>query len=174
MKVLIANEPPSRQDALAAEVVTLGHDPVPDDAQADVALVGRAGDDEPALALITTLVHERGLPVVVTLPEHDRGYIRRAANAGAFGCVVGLGVDELERALEIAVGRYSHYRGLLAAFTRRSVVERAKGILMARYAVDQDEAFQMLRRDARRTSRKLVDVAETVSSDSGEVVSRPD
>jgi len=44
------------------------------------------------------------------------------------------------------------------------VTERVKGLLMERHHVDELEAFEMLRREARRSQQKLVDVAESVLS----------
>jgi response regulator NasT len=42
------------------------------------------------------------------------------------------------------------------------VTERAKGILMERHSIDEQAAFEMLRAHARRTNRKIIDVAEAV------------
>jgi response regulator NasT len=42
------------------------------------------------------------------------------------------------------------------------VIERAKGILMERHSVGEREAFEMLRDHARTSSRRVVDVAQSV------------
>lgn len=44
----------------------------------------------------------------------------------------------------------------------RAVTERAKGILMERHGINEQEAFGMLRDQARRSHRKLVDLADAV------------
>ncbi len=54
------------------------------------------------------------------------------------------------------------YHDLEAAFGRRSTIERAKGILMERHSVDEEEAFAMLRDHARQGNRRLVDIAAAV------------
>jgi AmiR/NasT family two-component response regulator len=41
-------------------------------------------------------------------------------------------------------------------------IEQAKGVLMARHAIDPDKAFDMLRQHSQRSDRKLVEVAEAV------------
>lgn len=43
--------------------------------------------------------------------------------------------------------------------TTRSLIERAKGLLMARLQVGSEEAFEMLRTESQRSHRKLPDVA---------------
>ena len=42
------------------------------------------------------------------------------------------------------------------------MIERAKGILMERHAVDERAAFELLRDHARSSGRRVVDVAQTV------------
>ena len=44
----------------------------------------------------------------------------------------------------------------------RDHTERAKGILMERHSVGEDEAFELLRGQARTGNRKLVDIAQAV------------
>jgi AmiR/NasT family two-component response regulator len=58
--------------------------------------------------------------------------------------------------------RFGEYHDLEGAFARRAVTERAKGILMERHGIDERAAFEMLRNHARRTNRKIVDVAESI------------
>ena len=50
----------------------------------------------------------------------------------------------------------------MGAFARRAVTERAKGILMERHSLDEQQAFNMIREQARRTNQKIVDVAEAL------------
>jgi AmiR/NasT family two-component response regulator len=42
------------------------------------------------------------------------------------------------------------------------MIEQAKGILMARHAVDADRAFEMLRDHSQHNGNKLVDVAQAI------------
>ena len=55
------------------------------------------------------------------------------------------------------------YQRLECAFARRAVTERAKGILMERHSFDEQRAFEMLRDEARRSNRKLIEIAEAVT-----------
>jgi response regulator NasT len=58
--------------------------------------------------------------------------------------------------------RFAEYHDLEGAFGRRALTERAKGILMERHSIDESSAFELLRKHARATNRKLVDVASAV------------
>jgi len=51
---------------------------------------------------------------------------------------------------------------LEGAIQRRAVIERAKGILMERHAIDDKAAFQRMRDHARSGNRRVVDVAKAV------------
>lgn len=73
-----------------------------------------------------------------------------------------LGYDTLDRLaseLQLALYRFERQRDLKDALERRAVVERAKGILMERHSIDEHEAFERLRAQARHARRKLVDTA---------------
>jgi GAF domain-containing protein len=48
------------------------------------------------------------------------------------------------------------------ALETRGIIERAKGILMARTGSDADQAFESLRRASQRTNRKVFDLAQDI------------
>jgi response regulator NasT len=51
---------------------------------------------------------------------------------------------------------------LRQALEDRKVIERAKGILMKRGALDEQEAFRRLQKLASEESRKLIDIAQMI------------
>lgn len=63
-------------------------------------------------------------------------------------------------AVALAAGREIHGLGL--ALNSRLAIGRAEGILMERLGVDEDQAFDYLRRVSSQTNRKLVAVCEEV------------
>jgi AmiR/NasT family two-component response regulator len=172
-RVLIANDRPARIELIAEALAKLGHEPIVRDASAtdvvppaqappDVALVGRRGPDRPTLELVTRLVHEGSCPVVALLPSRDPEYVAKAARAGAFASVVGAHPQDLQAAIDVAMERFHQYRMLQEAFARRALVEQAKGILMARNAIDADAAFDLLRTHARGNSKRVTDIAAAI------------
>jgi len=52
---------------------------------------------------------------------------------------------------------------LKAPFARRATIERAKGILMAVHAIDEQQAFDLLRTYSQRSGRRLIDIAEAIT-----------
>jgi response regulator NasT len=173
-RVLIANEREDRLDQLAGVVAGLGHEAVVrrvragdveaviSQEQPDVVLVGLGESLENGLSLISELVGESCCPVIVILATSDPTVIREAARRGVFACVVHDDAAELEGAIDVALRRFAEYRDLKDAFSRRAVIEQAKGILMARHGIDAEPAFAMLRLHSQNTGRKLADVAAAV------------
>jgi len=64
---------------------------------------------------------------------------------------------EIERLTE-------HIAGLEVALGTRDVIGQAKGILMERYRITADEAFDLLRTASQQKNRKLHDLAEELAS----------
>jgi response regulator NasT len=88
--------------------------------------------------------------------------VNEAAKRGIFAYIVVGNPGEMQSAIDITIRRYAEYTSLEGAFARRAVIERAKGIMMARQAIDETRAFELLRSQSQRSGRKLFDVAEAV------------
>jgi response regulator NasT len=174
LRVLVANQ---RQDRLAEVVdlvANLGHDviaPQIDVAevgvvtareQPDVAFVGLGDSSEHALELIEQIVHEATCPVVALVHEPNSEFVIQAARRGIFAYITDARPHEWQNSIEIVLRRFAEFRDLEGAFKRRSVTERAKGILMERHAVDEEKAFQMLRDHARSRQTVLIEAAESI------------
>jgi response regulator NasT len=174
LRVLIANEKRERLELLAQVVIGLGHEVIAREIHVaevgavtlrerpDVALVGLGLHSEHSLDLITEIVREASCPVIALLSARDPAYVREAAKRGVFAYIVDGDSQELQSAIEITLQRFAEYQTLRGAFGRRATIEQAKGILMARHAIDADKAFEMLRGHSQHNGRKLVDVAEAV------------
>jgi response regulator NasT len=174
LRVLVTDGTGQRLEEVGAAVAGLGHvviarhtsladvGEITAREHADVALVivGETGDH--ALEMIDRIVHEAACPVIAVLDVEDRNFVKEAARRGIFAYVTSEEARELQSAIDIVLRRFAEYRNLEGAFGRRAVTERAKGILMERHGIDEHAAFEMLRRSARETQTKLVDVAEVV------------
>jgi len=128
----------------------------------DVALVGLGASSEHALELIKRIVHAPACPVITLLEARDSAFVHEAAKRGVFAYITDTSPDDLESAIDIVLHRFAEYHNLEGAFGRRAVIEQAKGILMARHAIGQEKAFELLRTHSQHNGRKLVDVAEAI------------
>jgi response regulator NasT len=174
LRVLIANERRDRLELLAQVVAGLGHDVIAREIEVrevgavtarehpDVALVGLGLSSQHALELIAQIVHTAACPVIALLSARDPAYIREAAKRGVFAYIVDADAEELQSAIDITLQRFAEYHNLQGAFGRRAVIEQAKGILMARHAIDHQRAFELLRSHSQSNGHKLADVAAAV------------
>jgi response regulator NasT len=182
LRVLLANEREEDLEALGSVLDALGHEVTPfavSVAEAvdliaredpDVAFVVIDSDDEHGLALISETVEFASGPVLVSVREaKDPALIARAADMGIAGYVDSWEPHDVQAAIEVALRRYREETRLTekvaqleTALERRTLIERAKGVLMERHQIGEHEAFQRLREHARGGGRRVVDVAEAV------------
>jgi AmiR/NasT family two-component response regulator len=175
LRVLIADGTAQRHAQVTRTVNTLGHEVVGGRATLetvvqttttdlpDVALVIVGERSDQAFDLIRTIVHEAACPAIAILDVQDRAFIDKASRLGIFSSIAHPSdLEEMQSAMDVSLQRFAEYHALEGAFGRRAVTERAKGILMERHSIDEQRAFHLLREQARRTNRKMVDVAASV------------
>jgi AmiR/NasT family two-component response regulator len=174
LRVLIANEREDRIALVTTLVAGLGHvviagstnvaevGALTSNEHPDVALVGLGTSSSHALELIERIVREADCPVIAVLEGRDPAFVNEAAKRGVFAYIVDGSPEELQSALDITLRRFAEYHNLQGAFGRRAQTERAKGIIMERFQVDERRAFELLREQARHSGQKLVHVAEAV------------
>jgi two-component system, response regulator PdtaR len=175
LRILVADGRREILDEVAHTVSGLGHDVVGEADLGDVAALTASLRPDAAIVivgessahahdLIGRIVTEASCPVIAILDVEDEAFIREAARRGIFAYVtMGREAAALQSSLDVVLSRFAEYHGLEGAFARRAITERAKGILMERHAVDEKQAFTMLREEARRTNHKITDVAEAVA-----------
>jgi AmiR/NasT family two-component response regulator len=174
LRVLIANQRRDRLALVAAVVVGLGHEviareidvedvgPVTARERPDVALVGLGDSSAHALDLIDRIVREASCPVIVLLHARDPAFIKEASRRGVFAHISDADTAEWQSSIDIVLQRFAEFHALQGAFGRRALIERAKGILMERHAIDEASAFEMLRDQSRVDNRKLIDLATAI------------
>lgn len=174
LRILIANEREDRLQRIAEIVTGLGHDVISQELEVtevaaaterehpDLAFVGLGISGLHALEMISEIVSEASCPVIALLESEDANWVNEAAKRGIFAYIVNGNPGEMQSAIDITLRRYAEYANLEGAFARRAVIERAKGIMMARQAIDEKKAFELLRAQSRNTGRKLFQVAEAV------------
>jgi AmiR/NasT family two-component response regulator len=181
LRVLVADEDRRALDDLGRTLTDLGHEVTPyavSVAEAahliaaeepDLAFVMAHQDDEHALALIGEAVEYAAGPVIAHIRGGDVDFIARAAERGISAWIETTSPEAVQGAIEVALRRYRDAAQLSekvdqleTALERRSVIERAKGIVMERHSVDEHAAFELLREHARSSNRRVLDVARAV------------
>jgi response regulator NasT len=183
LRVLVADEDAAKLERLGGVLEHLGHVVTPFAVSVreavdiiaredpDLTIVAVHGDDAHALELIGEAVEFAAGPVIAEVPDGDTDFVARAAERGISAWVESEEPNAVQAAIEVAMRRYREARRLSekveqleTALERRTVIERAKGILMERHGVDERAAFELLREHARSGSRRVVDVSQSVLS----------
>ena len=116
------------------------------------------------------LSHDEPVPIILVSAYHDDQLLERARAGHIFGFLVKpIKQDDLRTAIAIALQRFDQFQSLRAetgelrrAIEDRKLIEKAKGVLMKKAGLDEEEAFRRLRRLARDNNQKLVDVAAMI------------
>ena len=109
-------------------------------------------------------------PVAMFVDKSDSEATHDAMVAGVSAYVVdGLKKERVKTILDMCISRFnvfSHLQEELAdaktALADRKIIDRAKGILMARKQIGEQEAYALLRRTAMNEKRRIGDIARTI------------
>jgi response regulator NasT len=107
------------------------------------------------------------LPTVVVGDDAD---LAESAALGAYAVIpAGANEAQLGSAVDVAYARWRDHTSALREseslreqLESRKLVERAKGILMSRLRVSEDEAYKRLQRASQDENRKMRDIADSI------------
>jgi response regulator NasT len=182
LRVLIVDERPDRAAVLRSALEAAGYRVIGTLAgradleqqvealEPDVIVVDMDCPDRDALEDMSRMSRHRPRPTVMFVDESDGEAIRAAVQAGVSAYVVGgLAPDRVKPVLEVAIARFNEFQALRrelddarSDLAERKVIERAKGILMKRRGIDEEEAYRALRRMAMDRKVKLAALAREI------------
>lgn len=120
---------------------------------------------------VAKVAHDEQLaPVIILTGYPEAASIKRASEAGVYYYLVKpFRESDLQPAIEITLSRWREYlalekeaRDLEERLETRKVVERAKGILMDRFGLKEQEAFRRIQVQAMNTRKSMRQIAEAI------------
>jgi len=120
---------------------------------------------------VAKAAHDEQLaPVIILTGYPEAGSIKRASEAGVYYYLVKpFRETDLKPAIEITLSRWREYlalekeaKDLEERLETRKVVERAKGILMDRFGLKEQEAFRRIQVQAMNTRKSMRQIAEAI------------
>src|SRR5687767_5530453 len=147
------------------EAVELARSEQPDVAVLDVKMPNLDG-----IEAARRILDERPIPIVMLTAYGQDELVSRAVEAGVFGYLVKpFREQDLRPAIRTARARHEELEALREeaeslseALSARKVIERAKGLLMAKENLTEEEAFARLRKASQLSGRPLKVVAEAL------------
>jgi response regulator NasT len=147
------------------EAVRLCAQLTPDIVIMDMQMPELGGD-----AAAQQIAKQHPTPVIMLTAYSDSEHIRKAESSGALGYLVKpINPEELPPAIDVAIARFREMQKLRdqvdtlqETLESRKVIERAKGILMQRRQLGEDEAYELMRQRARERHCKVKDIAQAI------------
>jgi len=182
LRIAIADDEPRMRDYLWTSLERLGHQIV-GGAKTGRELIEQCRSQRPDLVItdikmpdmdgleaVGEICREEPIPVILLSAFHDPEYVAKATQDHVLAYLVKpIKHEALEPAIAIAMERFRQIQDLRKeaedwkqALEDRKVIERAKGIVMKRAALDEPDAFRRLQRLASAKSVKLVEIARMI------------
>lgn len=109
-------------------------------------------------------------PIAMFVDRSDGAAIEAAIEAGVSAYVIdGLRKERVKPILDMAISRFNAFSRLTqeledarSQLEKRKIVNQAKAILMRSRGLDEEAAYQLLRRTAMNQNRRMADVAQSL------------
>jgi two-component system, response regulator / RNA-binding antiterminator len=136
--------------------------------QPDMIIVDAESQARDALEHVVIATRDARRPIVMFTNDNDTSHVKDAVAAGVSAYIVaGLSSERIRPILDVAMARFQHEQALRQelADTKvelqdRKVIDRAKGMLMQRQGLNEQAAYDKLRKTAMDKNLKVVEVAQ--------------
>ncbi len=182
LRVVIAEDEPLVTQTLTEQLRHLGHRVIGEAANGE-EVVNMVLDARPDLVIMDikmpklsglqasrAIMEKAPVPIILLTAYTDDAFIEEAASVGAMAYLV-KPVDErdLVPAIRLVLSQFEQLQSLRRevddlreALETRKLVERAKGVLMRRLNLTEEEAFNRIQRQARNRQAKMRDIAKAI------------
>jgi response regulator NasT len=182
LRIVIADDESLHLMNLRAQLETLGHRIVGEaadgettlrllrDLRPDLAILDIKMPDPDGIVVAEQIMHEQPLPIILLTAYSEGLLAERAANAHVAAYLMKpVTPQELMPAIALATSRFIEFQTLTKevddlrdALESRKMVERAKGILMRRLNLNEEEAFRRIQRRSQNENKKMSEIANAV------------
>jgi len=114
-------------------------------------------------------------PVAMFVDQSDRTMIEAAIDAGVSSYIVdGLRKERVKPIVDLTISRFNAFARLENELSKtkreledRKIIDRAKGVLMKRNRLSEEEAYALMRKAAMNNNTRIADVARSVVTATG-------
>jgi AmiR/NasT family two-component response regulator len=187
LRILIADDESLRVMSLKGQLESIGHKVIAEAANGKEAM-NLARELKPDLAILDIkmpeidgieaakgITQERPIPIILLTAFSEKELAERAAEANVSAYLMKpVSENDLLPAIALAVSRFKEFQALhrevddlREALETRKLVERAKGILMRRLNLTEEEAFRRMQRRSQNENKKLGEIANAIITADG-------
>ncbi|WP_428423228.1 ANTAR domain-containing response regulator [Methylibium sp.] len=136
--------------------------------QPDMIIVDAQSQARDTLEHVVMSTRDERRPIVLFTDDADTSHVGAAIAAGVTAYVVaGLAPERIKPVLDVALARFQHEEALRreladarTQLSERKLIDRAKGLLMSRQKLTEDEAYARLRKTAMDRGLRVAEVAQ--------------
>jgi two-component system, response regulator / RNA-binding antiterminator len=136
--------------------------------QPDMIVVDAESAARDALEHVVMATRDARRPIVLFTNDEDTTHVKDAVAAGVSAYIVaGLAPERIRPILDVAMARFQHEQALRRELAdaktqlhERKVIDRAKGLLMQRQGLTEQQAYDKLRKSAMDRGLRLGEVAQ--------------
>jgi two-component system, response regulator / RNA-binding antiterminator len=136
----------------------------------DVILIGLENPSRDVLEQMFQVSRVVKRPIAMFVDQSDSASIQASVDAGVSAYIVdGLKKERIKPILDLCISRFNAFSRLQNeleqtknALEERKVIDRAKGILMRRKNLSEEDAYALMRRTAMNENKKIAEIAQSV------------
>ncbi len=182
LRILLAEDEPAVAASIGEQLKALGHEIVGEAAtgkeaidlaaqgKPDVVVMDIMMPDGDGIEAARQIAEQSPTPVVFLSGHFDEELLEGVVASGGLAYLLKPATsDQLQAALTLAQERFremedlgAQVRRLERALEARKLVTRAKGLLMQRHGLSEEEAHRRMQKEASRSNTKLVDLARAI------------
>lgn len=140
--------------------------------QPDIIIIDMDAPGRDTLEHMREIQRDQAKPIILFSAPNDQGFMQEAIRAGVSAYMLdGLSQTQIMPIVEVAIARFREFQALRkelddtkSKLADRKIIEKAKGLIMARKGLDEDGAYQLLRKNAMSQNKRLIDVARVLVS----------
>ncbi|CAN5634507.1 response regulator [soil metagenome] len=182
LRIAVADDEPDMRDYYRTMLPMLGHEVVAacsngaelvqscQELRPELVITDIKMPDMDGIDAASQIYRAEPVPIILVSAYHDPETIRRAEADHVLAYLLKpMKQHDLEPTIAIAMRRFEQFQtlrkeaaSLRQALEDRKVIERAKGILMKKAALDEHTAFRRLQKLASDKNKKLVEIAQMI------------
>ena len=140
------------------------------DIQPDVIIMDCESPDRDTIESLRVVAQNNPKPIVMFVEDQNGDLAREAVEAGVSAYIVdGLTPKRVQPVIDVAIARFKMLNGLRTELKKsqedlaaRKVIERAKGLLMEKRGMSEQDAFAAMRSMSQERGQPLKEVAESI------------
>ncbi|OQY94797.1 MAG: response regulator [Chloroflexi bacterium UTCFX4] len=187
LRIVIADDESLHLMSLRAQLEAMGHRVVGEaddgesalrllrDLRPDLAILDIKMPEPDGIQVAETIMQEQPLPIILLTAYSEGSLAERAAHARVAAYLMKPALpQDLAPTIALATSRFNEFQtlnrkvqDLSDALETRKLVERAKGILMRRLNLSEEEAFHRMQRRSQNENKKMGEIANAIITADG-------